>query len=49
MMCQVRARLSQMLGDPGAIHRDRVNLEIMSGEAGWRLAESQPVVRSEKT
>ena len=42
---EVRARLSEMLGDPGAIHRDRVSLEIRAGDSGWRLAESEPVVR----
>ena len=43
---EVRARLSEMLGDPGAIDRDRVSLEIRAGDSGWRLAQSEPVIRS---
>ena len=42
---EVRARLTKMLRDPGAIHRDRVSLEIRAGHSGWTLAESKPVLR----
>ena len=42
---EVRARLTKMLRNPGAIHRDRVSLEIRAGDSGWTLAESEPVIR----